>query len=80
MQQVNVTELRNHLPQYLRQVKKGLELQITSHGRSIARLVPERSDVEEAKDRLLKLKGTMILGDITKPVETVEWSADADNL
>ena len=80
MQQVNVTELRNNLPQYLRQVKKGLELQITSHGRSIARLVPERSDVEEAKDRLLKLKGTMILGDITEPVETVEWSADADNL
>ncbi|MCD6535190.1 MAG: type II toxin-antitoxin system prevent-host-death family antitoxin [Deltaproteobacteria bacterium] len=80
MQQVNVTELRNHLPQYLQQVKKGLELQITSHGRSIARLVPERSDVEEAKDRLLKLKGTMILGDITEPVETVEWSADADNL
>ncbi len=80
MQQVNVTELRNHLPQYLQQVKKGLELQITSHGRSIARLVPERNDVEEAKDRLLKLKGTMILGDITEPVETVEWSADADNL
>ena len=80
MQQVNVTELRNHLPQYLQQVKKGVELQITSHGRSIARLVPERSDMEEAKDRLLKLKGTMILGDITEPVKTVEWSADADNL
>ena len=80
MQQVNVTELRNHLPQYLQQVKKGLELQITSHGRSIARLVPERNAVEEAKDRLLKLKGTMILGDITESVETVEWSADADNL
>ncbi len=80
MQQVNVTELRNHLPQYLQQVKKGLELQITSHGRSIARLVPEQNDVAVAKARLLKLKGTMILGDITEPIETVEWSADADNL
>ena len=56
MQQVNVTELRNHLRQYLQQVKKGVELQITSHGRSIARLVPERNDVEEAENRLLKLK------------------------
>ena len=80
MQQVNVTELRNHLPQYLQQVKKGLELQITSHGKSIARLVPERNDVEEAKARLLKLKGTMIIGDITESVEAVEWSGDADNL
>ena len=80
MQQVNVTELRNNVPQYLRQVKKGLELQITSHGRSIARLVPEQNAVKEAKDRLLKLKGTMILGDITESVEIVEWGADADNL
>ena len=80
MQQVNVTELRNHLPHYLQQVKKGLELQITSHGRSIARLVPERNDVKEAKARLLKLKGTMILGDITESVETMEWGADVDNL
>lgn len=80
MQQVNVTELRNRLPYYLQQVKKGVELQITSHGKSIARIVPERNDAEEARQRLLKLRGTMITGDIIAPVNDVEWGADADNL
>ena len=64
MQQVNVTELRSRLPYYLQQVKKGVELRITSHGKSIARIVPECDDVEQARQRLVKLQGTMITGDI----------------
>ena len=80
MQQVNVTKLRSRLPYFLQQVKKGVELQITSHGKSIARIVPEPNDVEEAQQRLLQLRGTMITGDIIDPVYDVEWGADADNL
>ncbi len=80
MQQVNVTELRSRLPYFLQQVKKGVELQITSHGKSIARIVPECNDVEEAQQRLLQLRGTMITGDIIEPIHDVEWGADADNL
>lgn len=79
MQKVNVTELRNHLPHYLKQVQKGVELQVTSHGKNIARLVPEISAKDEAWNRLLQLRGTMIKGDIVEPVG-VEWNADADNL
>ena len=79
MQQVNVTELRSNLPQYLQKVRKGVELQITSHGKSIARLIPEHGDVEEAKKRLLELRGTMIIGDIASPIDS-DWGADADNL
>ena len=79
MQQVNVTELRNHLPHYMKQVQKGVEFLVTSHGKSIARLVPETSDVEAARNRLMQLRGTMIKGDILDSVE-VEWNADADNL
>jgi len=80
MQQVNVTELRSRLPFYLQQVKKGVELQITSHGKSIARIVPETSDRDAALQRLLKLRGTMITDDVIAPVDDVPWSADADNL
>ena len=79
MQQVNVTELRNHLPHYMNQVQKGVEFLVTSHGKKIARLVPEINNVEDAHSRLMTLRGTMIKGDILDSVE-VEWNADADNL
>lgn len=79
MQQVNITELRNHLPHYMKQVQKGVEFLVTSHGKGIARLVPEVSQTEEAYKRLMKLRGTMIKGDLLEPVN-VEWSADNDNL
>ena len=80
MQQVNITELRNNLPRYLQQVRRGVELQVTSHGKSIARLIPEVDDVEAARERLINLRGTMITGNITDPVGEAEWGADADNL
>jgi prevent-host-death family protein len=37
MSEVNVTELRRNLPEYLADVKKGKELKITVHGKVIAR-------------------------------------------
>ncbi len=79
MPQVNVTELRNHLPHYMKQVQKGVEFLVTSHGKSIARLVPEVNATDEAYKRLMQLRGTMIKEDILEPIEE-EWNADADNL
>ncbi len=79
MLQVNVTELRNRLPYYLELVRKGVELQITSHGRRIARLVPEEDEVEAARRRLDHLRGTMIIGDVVN-IPSEAWGADADNL
>ena len=79
MQQVNVTELRNRLPHYMKQVQRGVEFLVTSHGKNIARLIPEVSAKKEAQNRLLELRGTMIKGDILEPIGG-EWSADADNL
>lgn len=76
---VNVSEFRSRLPYYLRQVRNGAEYQITSHGKSIARLIPEIQDVEAARSRLRKLQGTMIVKDIVEPIEA-DWMADADNL
>lgn len=79
MQQVNVTELRNRLPYYIKQVQNGAELQVTSHGKKIARLIPETDNKDEAYNRLMRLRGTMIKGDIVEPVDG-DWNADADNL
>lgn len=40
MTSINVTELRRHLPEYLKQVQAGEEVIITVHGKAIARLCP----------------------------------------
>ncbi|WKJ92110.1 type II toxin-antitoxin system prevent-host-death family antitoxin [Methylomonas montana] len=81
MNSVNVTELRQHLPDYLKQVQQGEEIAITLHGKTIARIVPDRQENkrEAALKRLEALRGTVIVGDILAPLDE-EWTADADNL
>ena len=79
MQQVKITDLRAHLPDYLNKVRNGEEIQITSHGKPVARLVPELTDVEAAQKRLDALSGTMMVGDVMEPLDS-QWGADADNL
>ncbi len=79
MQQVKITDLRAHLPDYLKRVRNGEEIQITSHGKPVARLVPELTEVEAAQKRLDALRGTMMVGDVMEPLES-QWGADADNL
>jgi len=81
MNLVNVTDLRQHLPEYLKQVQQGEEIVITLHGKSIARIVPNFSDNkrEQALKRLENLRGKMILGDILSPLDD-EWTGDANHL
>ena len=81
MNSVNVTELRQHLPDYLKQVQQGEEIAITLHGKTIARIVPDRNESkrEAALKRLEALRGTVIVGDILAPLNE-EWTGDADNL
>ena len=81
MNSVNVTELRQHLPDYLKQVQQGDEIEITLHGKTIARIVPDRKESkrEAALKRLEALRGTVIVGDILAPLDE-EWTGDADNL
>lgn len=81
MNTVNVTELRQHLPGYLKQVQAGEEIAISLHGRIIACLVPSciENEREAALNRLKALRGTVIAGDILEPLD-LEWTGDADNL
>jgi prevent-host-death family protein len=81
MSSVNVTELRQHLPEYLKQVQAGEEIAITLHGKTIARIVPEakESKREAALKRLEVLRGTVIVGDIFDSLDE-NWTGDADHL
>ena len=44
---VGVRELKDHLSNYLRQVKSGQTIVITDHGREIAQLIPRNLSVRE---------------------------------
>jgi prevent-host-death family protein len=81
MSSVNVTELRQHLPEYLKQVQAGEEISITLHGKTIARIVPDfkESKRDAALQRLEALRGTVIVGDILGSLEE-EWTGDAHHL
>ena len=80
MQEVNVTELRKHLPSYLKRVARGEQIRVISNGKVLARIVPEDDPAAAARKRLEALRGTMVVGDIVSPIDDVEWSADEDHL
>jgi prevent-host-death family protein len=51
-ERVGVRELRQNLSVYLRRVKGGEALEVTEHGRTVARLVPARQS-ESVLERLI---------------------------
>lgn len=80
MIRVNVTELRQNLPTFLRRVTMGEVIGITSHGKLIARLLPLADPSLEANNGL-NLRGKVLLGDVESPVsETEPWNADENHL
>lgn len=81
MKEINVTEFRQHLPQYLKQVGQGEEIILTSRGKILARVVPDRDLSAQARARLASMRGKMIIGDIIETDEMeARWNADEDNL
>ena len=66
MLQVNITELRSHLPAYLEQVHTGTEILITSRKQIIARLLPPYDARNEACEQLKKLRKNCKIGDTLK--------------
>lgn len=76
---VNVTQLRQNLPEYLKQVREGKEVEVTVHGKVIARLVPEAAKGERAKKKLAELRKTAKVGDVAAPAGET-WTGDHDHL
>ena len=74
MPEVNVSELRNHLPQYLSRAEAGEEILVTRRGRVIARLAPARDTRALAKERLVALRKGARVGDVVTPVDA-DWEA-----
>jgi len=75
MSKVNVTELRQNLPAYLAEVQKGGEIEVTVHGRVIARIVPEQDRQAAARKFLKSLRKTAVIGDVISPSGDI-WDAE----
>ena len=75
MRQVNITELRNHLHDYLATVQKGTELVITWHGETIARILPPIDTKKEAINQLKKLRSLCKIVDVVSPLDE-DWEAN----
>jgi prevent-host-death family protein len=74
MPEVNISELRNHLPQYLSRAEAGEEILVTRRGRVVARLAPVPDARTLAKEQLAELRGRARVGDVVNPVEA-DWDA-----
>lgn len=76
---VNVTQFRQQLPTYLRKARAGTAVSITSHGKVIARLVPEEDAAAAAHARLIALRGRAVIADIESPIGE-KWHAQSGRL
>ena len=78
MSKVNVTELRQNLPAYLVEVQKGKEIEVTSRGKVIARIVAGRESHEQARARLIAARKRCRIGDVLSPTGAA-WDAERDH-
>lgn len=75
MREVNVTELRNHLPHYLASAYNGAEILVTSHGKIIARIIPPVDTKLEAQKQLKNLRKKCKITDVISPIDE-SWESD----
>ncbi len=78
MLEVNVTEFRNHLPDYLGKVKSGEEVLVTLRGKVIARIIPAQNERSAARRHLSLLRKKCRVGDVVSPLEE-KWEAESAN-
>ena len=67
MRSTNIAALRNHLTQYLREVRAGEEIIVRDRQRPIAKIVPFTVDGDDADDAALVAAGLMRKGSGTIP-------------
>ncbi len=79
---VSVSEFRQHLPLYLKQVQQGAEISIANRGKVIARLVPndQQNKQQLALDKLIALRGQITVQDVVNTQDLENWNHDEDNL
>lgn len=75
MIRVKISELRQNLPAYLAEVQAGGEIEVTVHGKVIARIVPEADRQAAARQYLKSLRKSAVIGDLVSPSGDA-WDAE----
>lgn len=69
MERVAVSEFRANLVNFLKRVERGEIITLTSRGHEVAKIIPPDNKTENARNTLLKLRKTAVIGDILSPIE-----------
>jgi prevent-host-death family protein len=75
MDSVSISELRQHIAEYVEQVHAGAEIIVTRGGEPVARMVPVVDRRQEAESYLARLRKTAVVGDVVSPVFENDWDA-----
>ncbi len=75
MDTIAVSELRANLMKILKEIKAGSEINITSRGKVIAKLVPPDNVAYKAKVKLAEVAESAVLYDLTTPIDE-QWEAE----
>ncbi len=74
MEAVNISEFRSNLLNYLKKVKNGHEIIITTHGKTLVAIVPPISKNKQAKAKLKQLAANAVIKDVMSPANE-QWDA-----
>jgi prevent-host-death family protein len=74
MERVPVSRLREKLTVFLKKVRNGQSITITSRGYDLAKLVPLEDRMEKSRKTLKQLAKTAVIGDVLSPVDE-QWEA-----
>lgn len=79
MKDVNVTMLRQNLPEYLAQVEAGETIRVTVHGRAIAEITQPSVAGSDAETARARLRGSLVRYDdpFAPAVPAGDWDVNA---
>jgi antitoxin (DNA-binding transcriptional repressor) of toxin-antitoxin stability system len=77
MPKVNLTKPRRNLPAYLAKAQTAKEIEVTSRGKVIARIVAGSDTQKQAHARLLAARKHCRIDDILGPIGAA-WNAERD--
>ena len=75
---VNITQLRQNLPAYLKRVRQGERIQVTSRGQVVAELTPPTATADEAALARKRLRGSLVRYDapLEPAIAAEEWTVN----
>ena len=69
---IAVSEFRANIMKVLKDVEHGSNINITSRGKVVAKLVPPDYTREKARERLKEIGKNAVLGDVISPIDA-QW-------